>query len=186
MEMGDYTHQPDLARATTIPARWCTSPEMLEAERRCIFGRTWQAAGLAAWVPHPGTWFACEIAGEPVLVTRAGDGVLRAFSNVCRHRGSELCAGQGSGAVIKCPYHGWTYALDGRLHGAPEFEGVAEWDRSSVCLPEWKAEVWGPYVFVNMDSAAPALSEVMGAIPREVAGIGCPVDQLRHAFAGIT
>ena len=130
MELGDYTHQPDLARASTIPARWYTDPAMLEAERRHVFARTWQAAGLAAWAPRPGTYFACEIAGEPVLVTRAADGVLRAFSNVCRHRGSELCTGQNSGTVIHCPYHGWTYTLDGRLHGAPEFEGVDNWDRS--------------------------------------------------------
>ena len=182
MDLGDYTHQPDLARASTIPARWYTDPAMLEAERRRVFGRTWQAVGLAAWAPRPGTYFACEIAGEPVLVTRAADGVLRAFSNVCRHRGSELCAGQGSGTVIRCPYHGWTYALDGRLLGAPEFEGVDDWDRCAVCLPEFQAEIWGPYVFVNLDPAAPPLAEVMGAIPREVAALGCPVDQLRHAY----
>ena len=84
--------------------------------------------------------------------------------------------------MIKCPYHGWTYALDGRLHGAPEFEGVADWDRTAVRLPEFRAEVWGPYVFVNMDPAAPPLAEVMGAIPREVADLGCPVDHLRHAY----
>jgi choline monooxygenase len=181
MELGDYTHQPDLARASTIPARWYTDPAMLDAERRHIFARTWQAAGLAAWVSRPDTYFACEISGEPVLVTRAADGALRAFSNVCRHRASELCAGQNSGSVIKCPYHGWTYTLDGRLHGVPEFEGVANWDRSAVRLPEFRVEIWGPYVFVNMYAAAPSLPEVMGAIPREVAALGCPVDRLRHA-----
>jgi choline monooxygenase len=114
-------------------------------------------------------------------VTRDGAGVLRAFSNVCRHRGSELCAGAGSADVIRCPYHGWTYRLDGALHGTPEFEGVAEWDRDQVRLPEFRAECWGPYVFVNMDAGAPALSEVLGAIPREAAGIGCPIGELRLA-----
>ena len=194
MHFDGYQWEPELARASTIPSAWYTDPAVLEAERRSVFGRCWQPVGLAAWVSQPGTWFACEIASEPVLVTRAADGALRAFANVCRHRGSELCAGKGAGAVIRCPYHGWTYQLDGRLHAAPEFEGVLNWDRSAVCLPQFRAELWGPYVFVNMDVdvsaesgagapplAAPPLASVMGAIPREVAEIGCPIDRLRHA-----
>lgn len=174
--------EPDLARASTIPSAWYTDPATLERERRDVFGRTWQAVGLAASVDRPGTYFAADIAGEPVLVTRDAEGTLRAFSNVCRHRGSELCSGQGAGAVIRCPYHGWTYQLDGRLHGAPEFEGVENWDRAAVRLPEFRVELWGPYLFVNMDPAAPPLADVMGAIPREVAEIGCPIDSLRHAY----
>ena len=181
MNPADYIFQPDLARATTLPARWYTDPQMYAAEQGAVFGRTWQAAGLAEWAAAPGDFFACDIAGEPVLVTRSADRTLRAFSNICRHRGSELCNGRGSGSVVKCPYHGWSYTLDGRLHGAPEFEGVADWDRNQVCLPPFQAQIWGPYVFVNMDPAAPPLAAVMGAIPREVAAIGCPIDTLKHA-----
>ena len=96
--------------------------------------------------------------GKLGLLSLLADGKLRAFSNICRHRGSELCKGRGSGSVVKCPYHGWSYTLDGRLHGAPEFEGVADWDRNQVCLPPFQAEVWGPYVFVNMDPEAPPLA----------------------------
>ena len=182
MHSDSFQWEPDLARAGTIPSAWYTDPTMLETERRAVFGRCWQPVGLAAWVDRPDTYFAGEIAGEPVLVTCAADGRLRALSNVCRHRGSELCTGQGVGTVIRCPYHGWTYQLDGRLHGAPEFDGVENWDRSTVCLPEWRAERWGPYIFVNMDPAAPPLSEVMGAIPREVAELGCPIDRLHQAY----
>jgi choline monooxygenase len=181
MHFDPHTWEPNLARASTIPAAWYTDPAVLQHELRAVFARTWQPVGLSAWVARPNTYFAAEIAGEPVLVTSTAAGELRAFSNVCRHRGSELCVGQGAGAVIRCPYHGWTYQLDGRLHGAPEFEGVEDWDRAAVHLPEFRAERWGPYVFVNMDAAAPPLSEVMGAIPREVAEIGCPIDKLRHA-----
>jgi choline monooxygenase len=182
MHSDEFQWEPDLARAGTIPSAWYTDPAMLEAERRGVFGRCWQPVGLAASVADAGSYLAGDIVGEPVLVTRAADGALRAFSNVCRHRGSELCTGAGSGAVIRCPYHGWTYQLDGRLHGAPEFEGVEEWDRGGVRLPEFRAERWGPYIFVNMDAGAPPLAEVMGAIPREVAAIGCPIDRLRHAY----
>ncbi|HXA52984.1 MAG TPA: SRPBCC family protein, partial [Candidatus Acidoferrum sp.] len=137
--------------------------------------------GHAAHVAAPGTFMACDIAGEPVLITRAQDGQLRAMSNVCRHRGSELCSGHGAANVIRCPYHAWTYTLDGALHGAPEFDGVANWDRARVRLPQFRVETWGPYVFVCQDDAAPSLAEVFGAIPAEVAAIGCPLDRLRFA-----
>jgi choline monooxygenase len=181
VDLSDYAFEPDLSRASTLPARWYTDPAILSVERDRIFGRTWQAVGHAEWIAQPGSWFACEIAGEPVLVTRTTDGGLRAMSNVCRHRGSELCSGRGAGNVIRCPYHGWSYTLDGALHGAPEFEGVAGWDRSNIRLPEFRAEIWGPYVFVCQDAAAPSLGEVWGAIPEEVAAIGCPVDNLEFA-----
>jgi len=100
---------------------------------------------------------------------------------VCRHRGAELCTGSGSGNIIRCPYHGWTYTLEGALHGTPEFEGVEDWDRSRVRLPEFRAEIWGPYVFVCQDADTPSLSEVWGAIPGEVERIGCPVGRLQFA-----
>src|SRR5437764_12332245 len=80
MDLGDYTFNPDLARASTIPARWYTDPAMLEAERRAVFARTWQAVGRSDWVAAPGSYFGCEILGEPVLVTRSGDDILRAFA----------------------------------------------------------------------------------------------------------
>jgi choline monooxygenase len=105
-ELSDFTFEPDLTRATTLPSRWYTDPEVLTLERERVFAPTWQSVGHAEWVSQPGTWFGCEIAGEPVLVTRAADGELRAMSNVCRHRGAELCSARGSGNVIRCPYHG--------------------------------------------------------------------------------
>lgn len=176
--MNDYSPTTDLARATTIPARWYLDPEFLDRERAQVFGRTWQPVGFARTVAEPGTYFACEIAGEPVVVARAKDGVLRAFSNVCRHRASIIADGEGKAANLRCPYHGWTYGLDGRLLACPEFEGVLDWEKSAVRLPQFRVETWGPYVFVNQDPATPALSEVFGDIPKEVAKIGCDVDQL--------
>lgn len=186
MNLSDYTFNPVLARASTIPARWYTDPAMLEGERRSVFGRTWQAVGRTDSVAAPGSYFGCEISGEPVLVVRGQDGCLRAFSNVCRHRGSLLAEGHGhssgQGTVIRCPYHGWTYALDGSLFGQPEFEGVEDWDRSKVCLPRFQVAEWGPFVFVNQDPDAPPLAEVLGAIPAEIAQIGCAIDRLRFSY----
>jgi choline monooxygenase len=180
----DYS-PTELARASTIPSRWYLDPAMLEAERERIFGRTWQPVGHAQTVAEPGTYFACEIAGEPVIVARAKDGVLRAFSNVCRHRASIIAQGGGKAATLRCPYHNWTYALDGRLIACPEFEGVLDWETSSVELPQYRAEIWGPHVFVNQDAGSlergPGLTSVFGNIPAEIAEIGCAVDQLQFS-----
>src|SRR5436309_2911627 len=82
-DLSDFIFEPDLSRASTLPARWYTDSSILAMERERIFARTWQAAGHADWVAQPGSWFGCDIAGEPVLVTRAADGKLRAMSNVC-------------------------------------------------------------------------------------------------------
>jgi choline monooxygenase len=183
MDLSDYTFNPDLARASTIPARWYTDPEMLAAENRSVFGRTWQCVGQAQWVAEPGSYFGCEVGGEPVLVARAKDGELRAFSNVCRHRGSLLASSEPHCAnVIRCPYHAWTYSLDGRLLSQPEFEGVEDWDRTKVRLPEFRAATWGPFVFVHLDAEAPALLDVFGAIPSEIAEMGCPIDRLQSSY----
>jgi phenylpropionate dioxygenase-like ring-hydroxylating dioxygenase large terminal subunit len=160
-----------VARAATIPAQWYTDPAFLDLEREKIFWRTWQPVGHVSAVAQPGDYFACEVVGEPLVVARGKDGVLRAFSNVCRHRASLIVDGKGHGTNLRCPYHSWTYGLDGRLLGAPEFEGVEDWDRAQVCLPPARVDVWGPYVFVNLDSEAPALAEVLGDIPSAAGGL---------------
>src|SRR5262245_8141442 len=130
---------------------------MVELERRQVFARTWQVVGRTQDIAEPGSYLACDIAGEPVVVTRGRDGEVRAFSNVCRHRGSILTEGKGQTSVIRCPYHAWTYSLEGKLLGQPEFDGVEDWDRSTVCLPQFQATVWGPFVFVNLDHDATPL-----------------------------
>jgi choline monooxygenase len=181
MNLDDYRPTSNLAAATTIPARWYTDPAFLDLERRRVFWATWQLIGHAADVAAPGQYFSCEIAGEPVVVVRGKDNVVRAFANVCRHRAAALVSEPGCANVLKCPYHGWTYQLDGRLLGAPEIEGIENWKREDVRLPEYRVEVWGPFVFVNVDGAAPPFKEVLGTIPEEASAIGCPIDQLRFS-----
>ncbi len=182
MDISDYAFTPDLSRACTIPARWYTDPAMLRAEQGAVFGRTWQCVGHASAVAEPGSYLAGEITGEPVLVARDKDGRLRAFSNVCRHRGALLAGGNGNASVIRCPYHAWSYSLEGRLLGTPEFEGVEDWDRSQVCLPQFAVETWGPFVFVNLDRHAAPLADVLGIIPTEIREIGCPFDRLHFSY----
>jgi choline monooxygenase len=181
MDLSDYQPSQDLSRAATIPARWYTDPGFLKLEQERVFARTWQPVGYTGSIANPGDYFACEIQGEPVVVARAKDGIVRAFSNVCRHRASLIVEGGGSANVLRCPYHAWTYELNGKLLGTPEFEGVENWDRSEICLPQYRVETWGPFVFVNQDHNAPPLGEVWGEIPRQTAEFGCPIDQLRQS-----
>lgn len=179
MDLSDYQATTDLSRAATIPARWYTDAAFLTLERERIFARTWQPVGYAERVAEAGHYFACDIQGEPVVVARAKDGVLRAFSNVCRHRASTIVEGSGSANVLKCPYHAWTYELNGKLLGTPEFDGVEDWNRDHICLPQFRVETWGPFIFVNLDADAPPLADVWGAIPRQVDEFGCPLARLR-------
>ena len=181
VDLQDYHRTGDLSRAGTIPARWYIDPTFLELEKASVFGATWQAVGRVNSVAAPGDYFACEVAGEPVVVARGKDGGLRAFSNVCRHRASIIAEGTGHASSLRCPYHGWSYSLDGKLLGQPEFEGVEDWNRSDICLPPFAVETWGPFVFVNLDGKAPPLAEVLGQIPEETGRLGCPMDKLRYS-----
>jgi choline monooxygenase len=173
---------PDIAFAETIRSHWYTDPSVLALENERIFLRTWQPVGYVSKVAKPGEYLTSEVAGEPIAIVRGNDGVLRAFSNVCRHRASIILQGSGCAKSLRCPYHAWTYSLDGKLLVAPEFEGVGNWKLSEVCLPAVRVEVWGPFVFVNVDGQAPPLAEVMGDIPRGVAELGCPIDQLHFSY----
>src|SRR5687767_5387551 len=131
-----------LAHAATIPSACYTDPSSLAAERDTIFARTWQLVGREEQVAVPGSYFTAEVAGEPLLVVRGTDGRVRALSNVCRHRAGPVARGEGTCRALRRGYHGWSYALDGRLMNTPEFDGVADFDRESVALPGLRVETW--------------------------------------------
>jgi phenylpropionate dioxygenase-like ring-hydroxylating dioxygenase large terminal subunit len=138
----------------TLPFVWYSDPEVLRAEQERIFRRSWQYAGHLGQLPEGGSRFAARAGDVPVVVVRDEAGELRAFLNVCRHRGSVLVEGEGQSATIQCPYHAWTYALDGSLRAAPRSdEGL---DRDALGLRPVQVAQRGPFVFVNPDlEAAP-------------------------------
>jgi choline monooxygenase len=179
LDLSDFSPTADLARASTLPARWYTDPQFLELEQEKIFWKTWQLVGRVDMVARPGDFFTYDLLGEPLLIVRGGDEKLRAFYNVCCHRAGPVAVGKGNRKSLQCRYHGWTYGLDGRLLTAPEFEGVQNWDKAEVCLPPVRVEAWGPFVFVNLDPQAPSLAEIFGAIPAEVAKAGFQPDQMQ-------
>lgn len=170
----------NLARASTLESRAYTDPAFLQRERERIFHTTWQLVGRTEQVAQPGDFFTAEVQGEPVVVLRDSDGVLRALSNVCRHRGSTVATGAGRCDVLRCPYHGWTYDRAGRLLGAPEFAGVEDFDRTQVALPALEVDTYGPLIFVRVarpdDGDAPSLRDYLGEVCPEVEAWGGSLD----------
>ena len=140
-----------LAQARTIPAAWYHDPALADLERRAVFGDSWQAVGRSDQVAEPGRFFTADISGEPVVVVRGEDGVLRGFHNVCRHRGARVaCEAEGKASRLRCRYHGWTYDLAGRLRGTPEFDGVEDFRREDNGLPPVAIAQGGPLVWVHL------------------------------------
>jgi choline monooxygenase len=149
--------------AQSLPWSWYSDPDVLRREQERIFRREWQYVGHAGQVEAVGDRFAAWAGEIPVLVLRAGDGV-RAFLNVCRHRGSLLVDGDGSGKSVQCPYHAWTYDLDGSLRAAPRSEREPDFDPEGLSLVKMRLEAWGPFLFVNPDEEAPPLANTLGPV----------------------
>jgi choline monooxygenase len=152
-----------IERAATLPARAYVDPSVLAAENERVFGASWQLVGRADEVQKPGSFLTSRVAGEEVLVVRDG-ATLRALSNVCRHRAGPVASGSGSCRAFSCGYHGWSYGLDGRLLGTPEFDGVEDFRREDVRLPSFRADTWIGLVFAHLDPAAPALLATLDAL----------------------
>ncbi len=135
-----------------------------------VFGRTWQVVARADQLKTAGQFVTAELAGEPLLIVRGSDGQLRAFYNVCRHHAAAVVPQpQGNATIFRCPYHGWSYGLDGSLKGAPEFEGVCAFDRSQNGLVPMKVDTWEQFVFVNLDPNAESLTPFLGRLAQRVA-----------------
>jgi choline monooxygenase len=162
-----------LEQARTIPSAWYYDTEIHEAERRAVFGSTWQAVGRVDQVAAPGGCFTAELAGEPIVVVRDEAGILRGFYNVCRHRAARVVAeAEGQLKKLRCRYHGWTYDLTGRLRGTPEFDGVADFCREDNGLPEVAVATWGPVVWVHLGKSPTTLSEFLMPLPERTKGLG--------------
>jgi choline monooxygenase len=167
------TFDPDLPleSARTIPAFWYRDADVYEAERRAVFGNAWLVAGRREPVNEAGSYLTTEIAGEPILVLRDQDAVLRAFVNVCRHRAAPVMTEPcGQATKLRCRYHGWTYDLAGRLRGVPEFDGVGDFRREEQGLPPLAVAEWGPYVWIHGGTDPPPLTGFLAPLPERASG----------------
>jgi glycine betaine catabolism A len=145
--------RPDAAGAKTLPASWYVSPQVFNEERERVFARAWLCVGREESIPNPGDYFTVERAEESLIVTRDARGAVHAFYNVCRHRGTRICANQSGHfpGSIQCPYHAWTYGLDGELKVARNMADVPGFDRSEYPLKDAGVALWEGFVFVNLD-----------------------------------
>lgn len=166
-----------IEHAQSLPASWYTSSAIDALERGTVFADSWQLVCRADQVAEPGTFVAGRTLGLPWVVVRGGDGVLRAFANTCRHKATEVCTGSGTLSHFTCPYHGWTYRLDGSLRTAPRMAGIGALDRATMALPPLGVEVWGPLVLIHRDPAAPAFAPQVPQLTHALAATGW--DQLR-------
>lgn len=152
--------------ATTLPGEYYTAAGVFDEERRRIFSRCWIYVGHVSQLPQPGSFFQVEVDRESLLIVRGGDGDVRGFYNVCRHRGSRICDaahGRFTGG-IQCPYHAWTYGLDGALKAAPTMHEVAAFDAAEYPLHGVSLAVWEGLVFVNLDPRAEPFEETFGPL----------------------
>ena len=165
-----YNANSPLAEAQTIPSSWYVDTRMAELENDAVFGRSWQAVGRASQVAESGQFFTAEVAGERIVVVRSADRELRAFYNVCRHHAAAVVTeAEGRAANFRCPYHGWTYGIDGTLKGTPDFDGVCDFDRSKNGLTPVRVATWERFVFVNLDANAGSLEDFLGGLMKRVA-----------------
>jgi len=174
-----YNDQSPLAESYTIPASWYVDERIAALERQYVFGGTWQVVAGLDQLKRPGQFVTRELAGEPIVVVCGSDGELCAFYNVCRHHAAAVVTEtEGSASIFRCPYHGWSYGLDGSLKGAPEFEGVCNFDRVRNGLVPIQVGVWEQFVFVNLDLKASSLETFLGRLIHRTK----PLDLMRLRF----
>jgi choline monooxygenase len=158
-----YDPTAPLEKAWTIPSAWYTHPAIEKVELKTVFANSWQAAGRAEQVQTPGQYITCEIAGEPVVIVRGADGVLRAFFNVCRHHAAAVMTDScGHADELRCPYHGWTYSLKGELKSAPDLGAIVNFDRTATHLMPLEVTEREKWIFARLNPVDAPLELIAG------------------------
>ena len=156
--------------AETLPPACYTDESFYEFETEALFNHEWLCVGRVDWVKEPGDYFTTRIVGEPIVVSRARDGVIRAMSAVCQHRAMLVAEGKGNTRGFVCPYHHWVFGLDGHLVNAPAMERTCGFDKKAVRLPQFKVEIWLGFIFINFDAEAAPLAPRLARVAEAVAG----------------
>jgi len=162
----------DVSLAETLPPACYTDPDFYEFEKDALFHREWLCVGRQSWAASPGDYFTTQVVDEPIVVVRDNQNRLRALSAVCRHRAMLVAEGRGNVKAFVCPYHRWTYGLDGRLLGAPSMEKTCNFDKADIRLPEFAVEVWQGFIFINFDAKAAPLAPRLRAVTQAIENWG--------------
>jgi choline monooxygenase len=167
-----YDPSASLPQASTIPSSWYTDQRVFELEQQTVFSSSWQVAARLDQLRDPGNYVTTDIAGEPIVIVRGSDSELRGFFNVCRHHAAAVMTEpEGLATQMQCPYHGWTYSLEGQLKGTPDFTGVCNFDRTANGLAPVEIASWEQWVFVrlkekqnpSLNRPSPSLAEFLGS-----------------------
>lgn len=172
--------EASLDRGYTLPSEWYTDEELYRLERTAVFRRFWHYLGYVGRLREPGTFFTASLGHLPVIVARDDGGRIRAFVNVCQHRGTIVATGDGSCKLFQCPYHGWTYNLDGSLRRAPGMEENEGFDPKDIRLPPITVDQWGPFIFGTPEESMEPLGDYLGEFPELVARFGLDFSRLLH------
>lgn len=157
-----------LEKSETIPSNWYTDKNIFVFEKKAIFSREWQYAGHISQLANVGDFVLAEVSGNPVIVIKGDDEVIRAFYNVCRHRGGPLALKDGNCKMLQCKYHGWTYKLDGSLRGVPRFDRVDLFDKKDFGLVPVKTEIWQGLIFINLSQESKSINSVLSGIAENI------------------
>lgn len=146
--------------------------EVAETEEINIFRKDWVCPGLAGEIPKTGDYMTFSVAGEPIFCVRDKSGEVKTYSNVCRHRMMQLLEGRGTTSRVVCPYHAWTYDLNGQLIGAGHMRHSNGFDKKKICLPEIRTEIWNGWIYVTLNPNAQPVSKILAPLHEIVARYG--------------
>ena len=178
---GDAPFSSDAARSFTLPARFYHDQEIYDREKPAIFYCSWIYASHVSQLAEKGSYITATIHGQNVFVGRGSEGELKAFYNVCQHRGHELLSGSGRTNVITCPYHAWAYDFDGNLRAARNSENMTGFKKCDFSLKPVRVEAFCGLIFVNLDPDATSLKEQTGALETEIRHYAPRVDEVVFA-----
>jgi phenylpropionate dioxygenase-like ring-hydroxylating dioxygenase large terminal subunit len=152
--VASYDPNAALSHASTIPAAWYTDERVFQLEQQTVFSQSWQVAARIDQLKKPGDYATTEIAGEPIVIVRGSDDQLRGFFNVCSHHAAAVMTeAEGHAHSLRCPYHGWTYSLEGELKGTPDFNEVCSFERSENGLQQIQIGTWEKWIFARIAGA---------------------------------
>jgi len=168
--------------ARTLPGEFYTSPSILAEERERIFARGWNCVGRVSRLAEPGEYFVREVAGESIIILRDRSGTLRAFFNICRHRGTRLCREESGrfASSIQCSYHAWTYSTDGRLTGAPHMQEAVDFDKADYPLHAAALAEWEGFLFVNVNEKPEPFETAWAPLRGRFSRFGLPALAVGH------
>lgn len=157
-----------IEKACTLPSAWYTKPEYLQFEQASIFSKQWQLVCHHSQLSNAGDSICRTVSGNPILIVRTNEMEIRAFYNVCKHRGGPMSVKKGTTSVLQCQYHGWTYLMDGSLRGVPQFDRVELFDKKDFGLKKVACAEWYGLIFVCLDDSPTDINEIVSGISERI------------------